>query len=387
MDESTRKSYDAARTFSGKTFRSGCYAPFVSLYFNTLGDVLVCCKNETFVLGNVARQRLDEIWNGGKIRRLRQALVNYDFEQGCQVCEWQMTGGNHQGSLAWLFEEFPIDSAEPEWPAMIEFAVSNTCNFECIMCYGELSSLIRTHRDGLPPLPRFYSDEFFHDLRKYLPNLQRAKFLGGEPFLAQESLQIWNMMIEDGLSIPCHVTTNGSQYNSKVERVLEALPVSVSVSIDGVTKETVETIRLNCQYDTLIKNVYRFREYTRRRGTYMSLTYCLMRQNWHEFGEFLLFAEELGCEVFVNTVIDPPHCSLYKLPPASLAHIADEMEKRDSGIEHDLHLNRPLWKETLLKLRNSATEHQAERLTRVLQSFHRGMPEKVCESKPAAAKE
>ena len=55
MQESTRKIYDGQRNFSNKSFRSGCYAPFVSLYFNTLGDVVACCKNQTFVLGNVSR--------------------------------------------------------------------------------------------------------------------------------------------------------------------------------------------------------------------------------------------------------------------------------------------------------------------------------------------
>src|SRR5262249_33725194 len=158
------------------------------------------------------------------------------------------------------FDRFSVDAVDPEWPQMIEFAGSNNCNFECIMCSGELSSTIRANRERLPPLPKLYTDQFFDDLRPFLPHLRQAKFLGGEPFLGQECFRIWDMILEDGLETQCHVTTNASQYNAKVERVLEALPVSVSVSVDGATKETVEKIRVNSHFETLLSNLHRFRE-------------------------------------------------------------------------------------------------------------------------------
>jgi radical SAM protein with 4Fe4S-binding SPASM domain len=377
MEDLVRKAYDAQRTFNNKAFQAGCYAPFVSLYFNTFGEVLACCKNETHSLGNIGRERLNDIWNGERNKMLRQALVNYNFTAGCQVCEWQIAGENYHGAIATLFEEFPVQSMEPEWPAMIEFAGSNTCNFECIMCCGELSSLIRTHRDRLPPLPKVYDEQFFHDLRKFLPHLRAAKFLGGEPFLAEECFKIWNMMIEDRLSIPCHVTTNGSQYNARVERVLEALPVSLSISIDGATKQTVEKIRVHSHYETLMNNIQRLHDYARTRGTYIGFTYCLMRQNWQEFGDFLLFAEDLGCEVFVNTVIDPSHCSLYKLPPEELLRIADEMERQGASLQSSLRLNREVWEKSIRKLRSNANEGRADVLKQVLIAYQYGLGEEL----------
>lgn len=291
---------------------------------------------------------------------------------GCKVCEWEIMGGNYQGSFPSLFEEFPVQSANPEWPAMIEFAGSNSCNFECIMCHGELSSSIRSNREGLPPLPKVYSEQFFEDLRKFLPHLRQAKFLGGEPFFAQECFRIWDMMIEDGLTVPCHVTTNGSHFNTKVERVLEALPISLSISVDGATKHTVERIRLNSHYETLIDNIHRFREYSRRRGTFFGLTYCLMQQNWHEFGDFLLFAEELGCEVFVNTVIAPLHCSLYNLPAQELSRIANALEEQGNLLESRLRMNRHIWEENIQKLRASTSDSQVEQLGAALDYYHYG---------------
>jgi len=368
MEDRARQAYNARRNFRNKKFQAGCYAPFVSLYFRTNGDVIACCKNQTFVLGNVSQQRLEDIWRGAQISTLRKALANYRFESGCEFCEWQVQGGAYESAYPWVFEEFPVSSMEPEWPAMIEFAGSNTCNFECIMCYGELSSAIRARRDRLPPLPKVYSEQFFQDLRKFLPHLKRAKFFGGEPFLSHECFRIWDLMMADGLSIPCHVTTNGSQYNPKVERVLKALPISLSISIDGVTKETLEKIRVNADYERLIANLHRFRDYTRRRKTYLGLSYCLMRQNWHEFGEFLLFADRLGSEVFVNTVIDPSDCSLYTLPPKELSDIADNLEAQSSMLRNRLSLNRHIWENTIKAIRGSANERQVEGVDRIKES-------------------
>lgn len=369
MEEAIRKAYDAVRNFDRKKFRSGCYAPFVSLYFTSLGNVLACCKNETFVLGNVANQRLKEIWKGAKINTLREALAKYRYGAGCEFCEWQISEGNYQGAFPWLFENFPVKSMTPEWPSMIEFAGSNTCNLECIMCNGELSSSIRAHRDGLPPLPRFYTEQFFEDLREFLPHLKMAKFLGGEPFLTSECHQIWDMMIDAKLKIPCHVTTNGTQYNAKVERVLQNLPISFSVSIDAATKETAESIRKNSHYEEVMTNLRCFREYAQKRRAFFSIAHCLMRQNWHEFVDLLLIAEDLECPVFVNTVIGPSYCSLYTLPPEEVGRIADEIERRGSAVENKLKLNRRVWRDNIAKLRGKSEEGQAGKIAKILDTY------------------
>src|SRR5262249_32268021 len=163
------------------------------------------------------------------------------------------------------------------------FSLSNVCNFECVQCDGENSSLIRAKRDRLPPLANPYGDGFYDDLREFLPHLRIAKFLGGEPFLTAGCFRIFESMIETRLTTPCYVTTNGSQFNQRVERVLENLPVSIIFSIDGVTKATLEAIRVNARHEVLMENARRFVDYTRRRGTTFLFSFCVMRRNWREF--------------------------------------------------------------------------------------------------------
>ena len=119
-----------------------------------------------------------------------------------------------------------------------------------------------------PPLPRLYSEAFFESLRKYLPHVRQLKFLGGEPFLISEYYSLWDRLIADGLSVSCHVTTNGTQYNKRVERVLEHVRMGFAVSMDGATKATLEAIRGNARYEEVMENAQRFREYARERKTW-----------------------------------------------------------------------------------------------------------------------
>jgi sulfatase maturation enzyme AslB (radical SAM superfamily) len=150
-------------------------------------------------------------------------------------------------------------------------------------------------------------------------------------------------MIEDSVAIRCHLTTNGTQYNSRIEKIMAALPMSFAVSLDGVTKATVESIRVNASYDEQMRILKIFNAYVREKKTDLSLTFCFMRQNWHEFGEFCLFADELDCAVGVNQVLYPPQFGVYNLPAEQLRHILQGMERQAVGLESQLRRNRKVW--------------------------------------------
>lgn len=361
MDASTRATYDSQRDFSTKAFSAGCYAPFVSLYFNTVGDVVACCRSQAVVLGNASRDRLGDIWNGPKMAGMREALADYRFENGCEFCEWMIQGGDHQGATANAFESYSVETQTPQFPKRLEFAMSNTCNFACIQCCGDWSSTIRAHRERLPALPRYYGDSFFEDLREYLPHVEQIKFSGGEPFLAQENYRVWDMLIEDGLKPRCHVLTNGSQWNNKVERVLDGLDFAVAISLDAITsKDAFDKIRINGKFDDVITNFHRFRKYTRERGKVMGISFSWMRQNWSELGPMLAFADEHDTEVHVIRVIDPPQFSLFSLPVNELKQIADDMEKQGREILPRLTKLRDTWLQAIASLRENATARQAQ---------------------------
>jgi sulfatase maturation enzyme AslB (radical SAM superfamily) len=241
------------------------------------------------------------------------------------------------------FDNFSVLAPDPDWPQRMEFSISNSCNLECVMCNGTYSSAIRARRDKLPAAKTVYSAKFIESLRKYLPHLVRAKFLGGEPFLIAEYHKIWEMMVEVAPHVSCHITTNGTQYNRRVEQFMEKLNFGFAVSLDGATKKTVESIRVNANFEEQMAILGKLRAYTRERRTDLSLTFCFMRQNWHEFGDFCLFADAWECHVGINTVNNPPEFSVNNLPLDELRRVVGVMEVQSGRLDALLGLNRQVW--------------------------------------------
>ena len=343
MDQFVRAEYDAQRDFSTKAVRALCYAPHTNLFFDMHGRVRACCWNWRHSLGNVQTHTLDEMWAGAQAQLLRRSVEDYSFEHGCEFCATQTGEGWTTRAVMRNFDRWPVAAPDPQWPKGMEFSISNSCNLECVMCNGTYSSAIRAHREKLPPTAKVYSDAFIESLRKYLPHLAQAKFLGGEPFLITEYYKIWEMMVEVAPSVQCHITTNGTQYNPRVERFMEKLNFAFAVSLDGATKQTVEAIRVNADFDEQMEILKRLRDYTRARKTNLSLTFCFMRQNWHEFGEFCLFADSWNCNVGINTVVNPPQYAVNNLPPEDLRKIVQGMERQAAALDSQLTLNRAIW--------------------------------------------
>ena len=366
--------FEATRDLKGKPFKSLCYAPDVQLSFSPNGDVSACCISRSHPLGNVQNDGLDEIWHGQRIETFRKMLHAYALPTGCESCQWSLEAGRFADHPIRSFDDVAISDGV-EWPTRLEFALSNTCNLACVMCTGEYSSVLRA-QEGLPPIPHAYGEDFFSDLGRYLPHTKSLSFLGGEPFLQRECHRIWDMLIEMGLGIRCEVTTNGSIYDERVERVLHHLPFNIAVSVDGVRKETVESIRVNVKYEVLMENIRRFNSYARGdsdrfpalRRRRLQLNFCVMRRNWQEASDFFLFAEDSGCAVWRVFVTNPPSCSLFTLPKAELEPIVRSLEARSDEMERRLTINREVW----FALVEEARAHLRDRPARLIDSLTRG---------------
>jgi MoaA/NifB/PqqE/SkfB family radical SAM enzyme len=328
------------------------------MYLDQHGFVRACCMNKLHLLGNVTDRLLSEIWRGPEANELRRAMERHDLDLGCDFCKWPVEDGRPDLAFSRWFEEFADADDEPAWPRQLEFSVSNTCNLQCIQCNGEWSSSIRSQREGLPPLPKRYDDAFFEDLRAFLPHLERAKFLGGEPFLAAETLRIMELMVEEGATARAHVTTNGTQWSPRVERILDLLPIDIALSLDAATPATYESIRVGSSWATVQANLDRFQDHAARTGAHVSVTYCLMTRNWHEFADFCLMADERGLSCDVNTVTQPDELSLYHLPVGALEEVVAGLEAADREHGATFGWSRPTWTGELDRLRRHLADRQ-----------------------------
>lgn len=312
---------DAQRNLMG----APCLAPYGNLYLGPQGEVRACCANANY-LGNIRVQRLPEIWGGVQHVDLRRRLKDGDFSLGCSYCAWE--GEQGMGVYARVYDGLKVRSTSPRYPTRIEFALTNACNLQCTMCNGENSSAIRLHREGRLAAPRAYDDQFFDDLAEFVPHLTQASFVGGEPFLGAENFRVWDLLAERNPGAEIGITTNGTQWSARVERVLDALAPAITVSVDGMTKPTFESVRVGADFDEVLANVERFVAHGRRVAKRVNFSHCLMPQNHHEFGDLLVYAEERDIHVHVAVVTTPAECALERRSRDELRRVLALLEEQ-----------------------------------------------------------
>lgn len=335
---------------------SACLAPHAGLYFQPDGVVRPCCTTR-LELGRIrpgGAVTIRSIWEGAERRRHRDHLDGGDFSLGCQECEVLARAGRRDQSLAHHFDRY---AGPPRpGPRMMDFALSNRCNLQCVMCNGGLSSSIRRSRERLPPLPQAYDDAFFTELAEFLPGLERAQFKGGEPFLSPETLRVFDLLIDLHVDCEVSVTTNATVCNEKVEDYLLRLRMQPIISVDGMTAPTLESIRVGIVHDAFWHNVDRIQEIAEHTGSSLTLSWCLMPQNWHELADFLHEVERRGANPNVILVNQPRSNDLLQLPRDHLEQVIAGLETRDSSVRSLGRPAREAWDAVLRRLRSHLTD-------------------------------
>lgn len=302
--------------------KSACYAPFISMNFDQTGSITACCFNRKQVLGTYPKHSVQEAWSGQPMKELRKALVNNDLSKGCEQCGKMLDEGNFESVLIRHFDDhaglskglkkpttskgffslWKKDKPTSLMPVMFEFELSNHCNLECIMCGGKWSSAIRKNREKLPPLKSPYDSEFVEQVRGFLPNLSRANFLGGEPFLISVYYDIWDAIIDVKPEIEVAITSNGTMLSKRAKAIIQKLErCKVTLSIDSLRKETWESIRLNGKFQELKENI----DWLLQQGKLASFSVCPMVQNWKEMPEIMAFCEKKDLDIYFNIVYGP----------------------------------------------------------------------------------
>jgi MoaA/NifB/PqqE/SkfB family radical SAM enzyme len=341
-----------------RSFASSCYAPFASLYLDPRGEVRVCCMNQYQRLGNIASRSLRGIWDGPELAELRSRLAVGDLSLGCDQCQVHLDAGSPGTAYLRVFDQLCPDSPSPRWPEQLELALSNTCNLQCVMCNGDLSSSIRAHREKRPPLAQVYGDAFFEQLDEFLPHLRSVVFLGGEPFLGRETLRVMDRLIDLGLTPRCHITTNGTQWGPRIRRIVTGLPVHVAISIDAATAATTASIRVGADHARIAGNVRQIRDTARAAGSDCSISFSLQRANVREFGAALAWADGLDLDVAVNTVSYPPAFSLQLLGAEELDAVVAALRAEDRVRKVQLGRNLAVWSSTVAMV-SAMCDHRA----------------------------
>lgn len=298
---------------------SVCHAPSQSLYFGMRGEVMVCCANRSHLAGRYPEQSIMECWTSQTTQKVRAALTTGDMSLGCKGCYELIRGGNYANLPGGDYDHMRPNPKG--WPNRMDFELTNTCNLECVTCRGELSSAIRRNRDKLPPIPSPYDDAFVRQLEEFIPHLQKSYFAGGEPFLINPYLEIWDRMAKLNPGHQLSIQTNGTILTDRIKQLLENLRVSLAVSMDSVFPDRFESIRVNAKWDTVRGNLDYLLAYAKRKGTQVTLSYTPMTLNWMELPDAIAFCNGLGIHIFFNNLSFPRRLAFSSLSADQLAEI------------------------------------------------------------------
>ena len=303
-----------------------CHAPFSTLRFSLSGNIYVCCFNRLQLLGKYPENKLIDVWNSEKITQIRNSIKNNDLGMGCGYCSEEIKTGNFRSVGAYNYNYLKLP--DNNLPTMLDFELGNNCNLECIMCNGENSALIRQRREHQLPYPIIYDSNFVKQLEPFIQNLSEARFVGGEPFLIDINYQIWEKIIE--LNPKCKITilTNGTILNEKIKLLLSKGNFNISVSADGISKNTYEKIRINADYDIFMKNLTFFHKLSKQNKSAFFWNFCPMKENWHEIPELFSFCNRERINIVFHTVVFPPQMAVWNISCNELENIKSEIIKR-----------------------------------------------------------
>lgn len=180
-------------------------------------------------------------------------------------------------------------------PSRLYLESTTKCNFYC-----------RTCSKGYAP---YHAEDLHEDIfekvrREVMPANVRISITGfGEPTMAGDFDSILQMAVDNGSHV--HFVTNGSLLNYERIEKLTRCPVGITLSIDGATKETFESIRAGSNFDLILDKLGMIKKLRdiHLSGVYshFSFNFVALRQNIHELPEVIRLAHRHGIEL-VNVV-------------------------------------------------------------------------------------
>ncbi len=125
-----------------------------------------------------------------------------------------------------------------------------------------------------------------------MPYLEQVNWLGGEVFLYKHFDELFD--IAHKYNVKQIISTNALLLSDKVIEKLVDYNVELSISIDGVTKDVYEKIRLGASFDALISKLELLNKIKHRLNPYMKKRLCvvIMDINYEQLEQFVDFARK-----------------------------------------------------------------------------------------------
>ena len=141
-----------------------------------------------------------------------------------------------------------------EFPLYFEIETVNACNADCLMC-----SIRKWRKHGNPLMEKRLFNKIAAEIIKYSEIVRTVNLSrDGEPLLDKD-LERKIALLKEGNIGHVAFSTNVSLLTEKrAKSLISAGLDDIMFSIDGMAKETFESVRRGLDYDTVVENALRF---------------------------------------------------------------------------------------------------------------------------------
>jgi len=182
-------------------------------------------------------------------------------------------------------------------PLVAKIEVTNRCNLHCIMCREQ------QHHEAIRDLDL----DVFQKLEPIFPTLLSAYLYGiGEVLTYPHVMEMFDMLHHYAVNVG--LITNGLLIKPDMaEEWVKRGLYKLSISIDGATKETYESIRRGASFEALLENITLINELKKKYNTRwprLTFNFVSMKDTIRELPMLVDLAAEYGAEeVIVSDLI------------------------------------------------------------------------------------
>jgi organic radical activating enzyme len=195
-----------------------CIYPWIHMHAWPTGEAYPCCHaTQHPVYGNTRKETLSDIWNGSRMRQLRQDMLSDTPNETCRKCHEQEDSGFFSGrQSANKHHGHHIDRVHRTEPdgTFNEFEMtywdirfSNLCNLKCRSCghifssqwYQDQAKLAGGDWKQKNPVLNYAGrteTDMWEQLIPHLDYVEQIYFAGGEPLLMEEHYRILDELVK-----------------------------------------------------------------------------------------------------------------------------------------------------------------------------------------------
>jgi radical SAM protein with 4Fe4S-binding SPASM domain len=275
-----------------------CSVPYTTLSVDDDGDVhlCICAAHMPYIIGNIYKQTLQEIWLGDEANKVRQAVDDGDFT----YCNWDCNRLEHLPDTPKTLPELS------KFPTIFKIDMDKSCNLKCPSCRENV--IIEKHADKILQQTKIFEEIINWGLENPQTTMTVIPVGSGEIFASHSGLNFLHALENyPHNNIKLHLTSNGTLIKKNQDLIfkLKNFITDWSISIDAATPETYALVR-GGNWNDLLEGLEIVQEFNIK----PALRFCIQQKNYHEIEAFAEFAQKYGGKFGFQKLSDWGHWTI-----------------------------------------------------------------------------